>query len=109
MLEAVRTLASASEYALEALEDLAVSFGNDCLIPCSVPAGVLIRACKEHNNLKQPEKAATSCARIVAAAEALVDASREETSGAYHALNREVDNLRSYSRNATRKASPCCV
>lgn len=109
MVEAVRILASASGYTLEELEDVAEKLGNDFPVACgSIPVNVLVRACKEYNNLKRPEKAATSCARIVMAAEALVDASREETPGAYHALNREIDNLRSYSRNASRKASPCC-
>jgi len=98
MLEAVRTLAAVSKYSLKNLEDIAREFGNDFLIyDISIPVGVLIRASREYESLKNPTDAVTSCARVVAAAEALVDAGTHEPGDfreEYLAICREVDNLR---------------
>jgi hypothetical protein len=102
MLEAVRTLANVSPYSLKELRDISREFGDDCLVACQIPVGVLIRAHMEYANLKRPEDAVTTCARVVAAAEAVVDAGSPvalvgDFRAEYLALCREIDNLRSYS------------
>lgn len=104
MLEAVRVLANMSAYSKNQLEDIADKFSNDWPIECKIPVGVLVRACREYENLSNPQDAVTSCARVVAAAEALVDYTGSKDTvyflEMFLALEREVDNLRNYNRAA---------
>lgn len=105
MLEAVRVLAvGACEHSDKLLENIAREFGNNCPIQCTIPVGVLLRARKEYEILGHPQAAVTTCARIVALAEELVDAEKNDFQGKFLALSREIDNLRSYSRAAAKKA-----
>jgi len=98
VLEAVRTLATISQLEDWELESIKREFGPDWPIHgLSIPVGVLIRARREHESLKNPTDAVTSCARVVAVAEALVDTGTYEPGDfreEYLALCREVDNLR---------------
>jgi len=113
MLEAVRILATVTKYTDEQLEGIVREFGDDWLMECTIPVGALIHARWEYENLKRPQDAVTSCARVVAAAERLVDytGSKEDEHfwGAYLALSREVDNLRNrtQSTNKDRVISDC--
>lgn len=97
MLEAVRTLATVENYTAAELESIEREFGSEWPIhQISIPVGVLVRARREYEKLKNPTDAVTSAARIVAAAEALVDAGTRGGAAEYLALCREVDNLRGY-------------
>jgi hypothetical protein len=95
-------LATAPELEDWELESIAREFGNSWPIHgLSIPVGVLLRARKEYESLNTPGKATTSCARIVAVAEALVDAGTHEPGDfreEYLALCREIDNLRRYKK-----------
>lgn len=112
MLEAVRILTTATKYTDEQLEGIAREFGNHCEVDCRIPVEALIHARREYENFKQPQDATTSCARIVMAAEAFLDACGNDPLVTEHparewqepllALSREVDNL----RNRTRRAEP---
>jgi hypothetical protein len=103
MLEAVRILATeATKYSFEQLEGMNRVFGVARLVPCSIPVGVLVNAHREYENLKRPEDSVTSCARVVVAAEAFLEAwdndppeepKIREWHGPLLALTREVDNL----------------
>jgi hypothetical protein len=97
MLEAVRTLATVENYTTAELESIEREFGSEWPVhQISIPVGVLVRARREYTNLKTPTGAVTSAARVVAAAEALVDAGTRGGTEEYLALCREVDNLRGY-------------
>jgi hypothetical protein len=101
VLEAVRTLATAPELEDWELESIAREFGNSWPIHgLSIPVGVLLRARKEYESLNTPGAATTSCARIVAVAEALVDVEPGDTDfqAKFLALSREIDNLRGYTK-----------
>jgi len=102
VLEAVRTLATIPELTDSELESIEREFGSNWPIHgLSIPVGVLLRARREYENLKNPTDAVTTCARVVAIAEALVDAGTHEPGDfreEYLALCREVDNLRRYKK-----------
>lgn len=102
MLEAVRTLATVADYTEKQLKDIACEFGNNQPIPCEIRVGVLVRACREYASYRNPSVTVTTCARIVALSEQLVDYTGSQESsdfaGMFLALKREIDNLRNYSR-----------
>ena len=105
MLEAVRTLATITNYTDEQLENWAKEFGN-IAVECMIPVGVLIRARREYKNYANPQDAVTTCGRIVALAEILVDAIHNQPGNyqeEYLALSRQIDNLRNYSQTAAMK------
>lgn len=108
MLEAVQVLANTSKYSRDQLENIANEFGNHWLMNCEISVGVLVRACREYENLKNPQDAVTSCARVVTLAEQLVDYTGLQEDSCFQgfilALKREIDNLRNYNRVAARKA-----
>ncbi len=72
MLEATRILATATKYVNQQLEGIAREFGDEWPMECIIPVGALIHARREYENFKHPQDAVTSCARVVAAAEAFL-------------------------------------
>ena len=92
MLETLFTLANVvSKTTDEQLAKLGVGS-----VYINVPASVLLRARKEHQSFKFPNSSVTSCAKVVARAEALVKAvaGTKEYDTKFLALSREIDNLR---------------
>ena len=92
MLEALETLARAGPQTTnEQLERLKVGS-----VYFNAPASVLLRARKEWESFKHPNSAVTSCAKVVARAEALVKAvaGTKEYDEKFLAMSREIDNLR---------------
>jgi len=108
MLEATRILATTTKYTDEQLEGIAYEFGDDWPMQCIIPVGALIHARREYENFKRPQDAVTSCARVVATAEAFLDACGNDPLITAHparewrepflALSREIDNLRNRVR-----------
>jgi hypothetical protein len=92
MLEALQILAHAgpktTDKRLKNLGNRAVFF--------SAPASALLRARKEWQSFKFPNSSVTTCAKVVARAEALVKAvaGTKDYDAKFLAMSREIDNLR---------------
>ena len=107
MIEALRTLASITDYSDDELASLYRSFGRECsLHQLSTSVTAVIDARKELAKVKDPGDSAVSAATIIACAEALVDtvdvSSLQEASDipgaseAFLALRRAIDNMRGH-------------
>ena len=107
MIEALRTLATVTDYTDEQLDDFVSHFGLEWqLYSLSIPVVAIQRARKECARVKDPGDSAVSAATIVACAEAFVDVidtpslqgvsdipqAREK----FLALQRAIDNMRGY-------------
>ena len=92
MLEALSTLAHAGPQTTD--EQLA-KLGTGAVY-FNASASVLLRARKEYQSFKFPASSVTTCAKVVARAEALVKAvaGTKDYDEKFLAMSREVDNLR---------------
>ena len=92
MLEALHTLATAGPHTTdEQLKNLGTG-----TVYFNAPASVLLRARKEYQSFKFPNSSVTTCAKVVARAEALVKAvaGSKDYDAKFLAMSREIDNLR---------------
>ena len=92
MLEALRTLACAGA---KTTDKQLKKLGNG-VVYFNAPASVLLRARREWQSFKFPNSSVTTCAKVVARAEALVKAvtGTKDYDAKFLAMSREIDNLR---------------